>query len=182
MYGLVNEGIRDLVVSVAGPEAWAAICSDAGIPPEGFEPLCPYDDSLTYKLVGLVSQKLNLSAEEVLIKFGEEWITYTAENGYGELLKIFGTNFRGCLTNLNKMHAHMGSMMPSLAPPQFQVELTGETEMIVHYFSKRDGLAPMVVGLLQGLAKKFGENITLQHIPKGTRSDHDEFTVRIEQP
>jgi hypothetical protein len=35
----------------------------------------------------------------------------------------------------------------------------------------------MVVGLLEGLARKFGEQVTIEHGPKDTRSDHDEFEV-----
>ena len=44
MYGLVNEGIRELVISLAGPKMWASMCEEAGVEPEGFEPLCPYHD------------------------------------------------------------------------------------------------------------------------------------------
>jgi hypothetical protein len=37
----------------------------------------------------------------------------------------------------------------------------------------------MVEGLLDGLAEKFGDTISIRHIPKGERSDHDEFEVEL---
>ncbi|MEY4669728.1 MAG: hypothetical protein RL518_2427 [Pseudomonadota bacterium] len=181
MYGLINEGIRELVTRLAGAEAWEAISLEAGVEPEGFEPLCPYDDTLTFKLVKLTAEKLQLSQEEVLTRYGHYWITYTAESGYGDLMRLFGPDLRTCVANLNRMHAHMGSMMPALTPPRFTVETPSEDQMLVHYYSQRTGLAPMVTGLLQGLAEKYGDTISVTHIPKGERSDHDEFLVRFVQ-
>ena len=70
--------------------------------------------------------------------------------------------------------------MPALHPPRFNVEVSNDSEMIVHYFSHRPGLAPMVEGLLDGLAEKFGDTISIRHIPKGDRSDHDEFEVELQ--
>lgn len=179
MYGLVNEGIRELVVQLGGVEAWEAICEEARVEPEGFEPLCPYDDTLTFKLVGLAAEKLNLSTEEVLTRYGHYWITYTAESGYGDLMRLFGGDLRTCLSNLNRMHAHMGAMMPALSPPRFTVDSLTDDRILVHYHSNRKGLAPMVIGLLQGLAEKYGNTITVTHSPRGTRSDHDEFLIQF---
>jgi hypothetical protein len=179
MYGLVNEGIRELVIKLAGIDTWEAMCREADVAPEGFEPLCPYDDSLSYKLVQLASEKLNLSPDEFLTKYGHYWITYTAESGYGDLMNLFGRDLRTCLTNLNRMHAHMGAMMPGLSPPRFSVEDITREELLVHYHSHRAGLAPMVKGLLQGLGDKFSNTIAITHTPKGVRSDHDEFLVQF---
>ena len=179
MYGLVNEGFRELVTRVGGVETWEEICREAEIPPEGFEPLCPYDDSLTFKLVHLTSDKLKISTDEVLTRYGRYWITYTAESGYGDLMRLFGGDFRTCLSNLNRMHAHMGAMMPGLTPPRFTVDAPSNDEIVVHYYSRRHGLAPMVRGLLEGLAEKYGDTVAITHTPKGARSDHDEFLVRF---
>jgi len=179
MYGLVNEGIRQLVIQLAGADTWEAMCREAGVEPEGFEPLCPYDDSLTLKLVKLTSEKLNLSSDEVLTRYGHYWITYTAESGYGDLMRLFGGDLRTCLSNLNRMHAHMGAMMPALYPPRFTVEARSDDSIVVHYHSHRTGLAPMVKGLLEGLADKYGDTIAVTHTPKGERFDHDEFLVRF---
>jgi hypothetical protein len=179
MYGLVNEGIRELVISLSGPEIWESMCDEVGLEPGGFEPLCPYHDSLTYRLVEVASQKLSIPTDELLRQYGHYWVTYTAEQGYGEIMNLFGTDFRTCLVNLNRMHAHMGAMMPSLHPPRFTVEHASDSGMTLHYFSSRPGLAPMVEGILEGLAEKFGETISMQHTPKGERLDHDIFRIQL---
>lgn len=179
MYGLVNEGFRELVLSLGGPEMWASMCAEVGIEPEGFEPLCPYHDSLTYKLVDLACQRLALPTDELLRRYGHYWVTYTAEQGYGEIMNLFGIDLRTCLANLNRMHAHMGAMMPALHPPRFTVEDANESGMTLHYFSSRPGLAPMVEGILEGLAEKFGETISIRHIPRGERCDHDIFEIGL---
>ena len=180
MYGLINEGIRELVISLGGGEMWESMCEEVGVEPEGFEPLCPYHDSLTYSLVDLAAKKLEISPDNLLREYGRYWVTYTAQQGYGEIMNLFGTDFRTFLANLNRMHAHMGVMMPELHPPRFTVDNVNGSEMVVHYFSQRPGLAPMVEGLLEGLAKKFGETISIHHIPKGELSDHDVFEVEFQ--
>lgn len=182
MYGLINEALRDLITSQAGLDTWLEICQSAALDPEGFEPLCPYADSVTYNLVGLASEKLAIPQDEILRRFGQHWVSFTAEQGYGDLMRLFGNDFKSCLANLNRMHAHMGAMMPHLTPPKFIVEGDLGGLMKVHYFSTRRGLGPMVVGLLEGLAKKFDQNITITYSPQGTASDHDEFVISFEQP
>jgi hypothetical protein len=67
----------------------------------------------------------------------------------------------------------MGAMMPALYPPRFTVEARSDDSIVVHYHS------PMVKGLLEGLADKYGDTIAVTHTPKGERSDHDEFLVRF---
>jgi hypothetical protein len=53
----------------------------------------------------------------------------------------------------------------------------------IHYFSHRDGLAPMVVGLVKGLAKRFNTSINIKLIQaKADGHDHDEFEVQFSCP
>jgi hypothetical protein len=51
--------------------------------------------------------------------------------------------------------------------------------MRVHYYSERLGLAPLMVGLLRGLVKRFGTEVDVAHDQiRGPERDHDEFLVR----
>ena len=45
--------------------------------------------------------------------------------------------------------------MPDLEPPSFDVETISECELRLYYSSKREGLNPMVLGLVKGLGKRF---------------------------
>ena len=177
MYGMINQAIRELVCHQAGEGAWIDICRETGIDPEGFEALSTYPDAITYKLVGAAARKLHTSQEDLLKSFGRHWILYTGEHGYGEVMRMFGKDFRSCLSNLNRMHGHMGAMMPQLKPPRFTVTDDSPDRITVHYYSEREGLGPMVVGLLEGLAEKYGERVKVAFLPKEGGLGHDSFQV-----
>lgn len=164
MYGLVNMAVRDLAEVNGGKDLWDRIRRSAGIEHETFEPMTTYPDQMTYALVGAASKELSLPPAEVLRLFGMHWVLYTAKAGYGEIMDMFGPDFRTCLTNLNHMHARMGALMPQLVPPRFDVLEDGPSKLLVTYHSKREGLAPMVQGLLEGLAKKFGEHVEIRSV------------------
>lgn len=185
MYGLVNRGIEQLVVSLKGEAAWRQICLKAGVDDTGFVAMCPYSDELTYRLVGAVSEALDMPAEQVLQAFGEYWVLYTAQQGYGELMDAGGTSLREFLSNLNDMHGRVETVFPDMQLPLFRVvALTDLTEHTggayeLQYESRRPGLAPMVIGLVRGLAQRFGEQVevVLSGEPDDSRP-YTRFTVR----
>ncbi|MCB1996276.1 MAG: heme NO-binding domain-containing protein [Burkholderiaceae bacterium] len=156
MYGLVNRAIEQLVVSSKGDAAWQRVCAGAGIGAEGFVAMCPYDDSLTFTLVQAVSEELAMPPAQVLEAFGEYWILYTADEGYGELMASAGPDMRSFLANLDDMHGRVEAVLPQMKLPRFSVEDLADGALRVHYRSEREGLAPIVVGLLRGLAGRFG--------------------------
>lgn len=177
MYGLVNQGLKEMVCRERGEDVWREICAALGMTADDFELMKPYPDSDTGRLVEAIAQRLEITPQRVLADFGKYWVLFTANEGYGPIMDLFGHDMRTCLKNLNRMHGHMGAMMPQLKPPRFVVNERSPTSMVLHYYSTRQGLAPMVFGLLQGLADKFGERIEIDHIPVGARSDHDEFDI-----
>jgi hypothetical protein len=181
MYGLVQKGLKDMVCHTMSEDVWRDICRAASYDGHDFEPLQTYPDSLTAALVDECAKRMQLTHHEVLRQFGRYWIAFTAHEGYGPILDLFGTDLKTCLSNLNRMHGHMGAMMPSLQPPRFRVTANGDSSMTLHYYSGRTGLAPMVLGLIEGLSEKFSEPVSINHIPIGQRSDHDEFEIQFTQ-
>ena len=179
MYGLVNRAIEQLVLSLKGEAGWRGVCAHAGLAADGFVSMQTYDDDVTFRLVQSVSARLGLPPEQVLEAFGEYWITYTAEEGYGELMAAGGNNLREFLGNMNDMHARVETIFPQLRPPTIRVEDVSDTEYRIHYLSEREGLAPMVVGLVKGLAKRFGQSIEVMQVQfKADVNGEDVFTVR----
>lgn len=179
MYGLVNRAVRDLVILKSNLETWNEICEESGISVTDFTAMDTYPDAVTYDLVRVISSKLNISSAEVLRAFGRHWILYTASEGYGDILAMFGQDFETCLRNLNNMHARMGAMMPHLVPPRFVVTKTaGSANLRVEYHSKRPGLGPMVLGLLEGLAEKFMIQIEIEFKPSRGDQEPDIFDVK----
>lgn len=177
MYGLLNQALKEVVLSRSGERVWSNICAVVGVSAEDFELLVPYDDLMTYRLVDAASETLGLSRNEILQMLGSHWVTFTAQQGYGEMMALFGRDLRTCLKNLNRMHGHMGAMMPDLHPPRFVVEERRPDLLTLHYHSNREGLSPVVAGILEGLAQKYKENIQVTHLSKERQSGHDEFEI-----
>ncbi|MEY4572823.1 MAG: hypothetical protein RLZ10_2080 [Bacteroidota bacterium] len=172
MYGLVNKAIKDLVVNNYGEETWKEIASRANFQETEFVGLQSYPDTLTYDLVKHASEVLKADPHDILEAFGEYWITYTASEGYGELMDLSGNTFSEFLSNLDMLHSRMSNMMPHLAPPQFTTRNEKENSLELEYRSERQGLSPMLFGLIRGLGKRFNLNCTIKQIvEKGEHSD-----------
>ena len=181
MYGMVNEGIRTFIESNFGEEAWQSICGRADIDLRQFDRLASYDDAITYSLVGAVSEHTNLPAEKVLNVFGEYWVDYAGQSGFGNLLKLAGNSFVEKVRNLDDMHERILLTMPNLKPPSFELEAVGENTYDLSYYSTREGLAPMVIGLLKGLAAETGEIIVIEQTQeKSSNTDCDIFRIVIQ--
>lgn len=177
MYGLVNQAVEDLAVKLGGPELWASIVAKAGVERPVFVAMAPYDDSITYRLVEAASEVLGIPSAEVLEAFGEHWILYTGDQGYGPMLSAMGQTLPQFLGNLDSMHSRIALSMPELRPPSFACEELEEGRLQVRYWSERAGLASMVTGLLKGLAKRFDLDMTVTCDPRQEGADHDTFLV-----
>lgn len=165
MYGLVNLAIKSLIEKDHGAEVWSEIASRAGCPGT-FGGMTSYPDEVTYRLVAEASERLQAPAEALLRAFGRYWVLYTAKEGYGDLLDRSGRNLEDFLVHLDDMHARVAFSMPELQPPSFEVERCADDVLCVRYYSDRPGLAPMVVGLLEGLIERFGERRVVEHVPE----------------
>lgn len=156
----------------------AAIRQRAGVHVEAFVGMEPYPDEVTYRLVGAASEALGIPAAAVLEAFGRHWILYTARNGYGPLLDTMGATLPEFLGNLDAMHARITLSVPELRPPSFVCETLADRRIRVKYWSERDGLAPMVLGLLAGLGELLKVPVAVaQTVDRATGADHDEFVV-----
>ena len=155
MYGLINIAIRDLVKSKFGEDQWNQVFKQAGATDADFIRMCPGDDASTYALVGAASDVLGLPASSILQAFGEYWTEFTAEEGYGPILDAAGSTLTEFLQNLDQLHTSVGMMYPDLKPPSFVCSEVTEDSLMLHYTSVRDGLDDLVIGLLNGLGKRF---------------------------
>ncbi len=163
-----------------GEETWEEVKRKAGVDVDVFVGMEQYPDDVTYKLVAAASEVLETPAEDILKAFGEYWVLYTAREGYGELLKMSGNSLREFLHHLDDLHAHVSLSYPDLQPPSFQCTENGDGSLLLRYYSDRPGLAPMVIGLLDGLASMFSTEIDVkQTVSRGDGADHDAFLITI---
>lgn len=181
MYGMVNKAVECLVVERFGGEVWSRIQARAAVGEDFAVRMQAYPDAMTYQLVAAASEVLNLPAETVLEVFGEYWVEFAARDGFASLLEPAGQTFAGFLAQLDAMHTRIALQMPALRPPSFHSEEMPDGRIRLSYWSEREGLAPMVKGLLRGLARRFAVEVALEHtVRRGDGADHDEFLLRVE--
>jgi len=180
VYGLVNKAIEDLALSIGGEPVWQAIIARSGLDVVSFVSLDSYDDEITYRLVEAASAELGLTPEQVLEGFGEHWVRYTGRAGYGPLMGSFGSDVGSFLHNLDSLHARVTLLMPQMRPPSFTVEELGPDRFVVHYRSVRQGLGPMVTGLLRGIGALFDREVTVTRLARAEDgADHDVFELSV---
>ena len=121
MYGLVNRAIEEMIRRQHGDETWERIKAAAGVDVDLFVRIEAYPDDITYRLVAAASADLGISSEQALQAFGEYWVLYTAQDGYGALLDGAGSSVIDVLVHLDDLHAQVRSLYPNLSPPRFVV-------------------------------------------------------------
>jgi len=180
MYGMINRAIEEMVRHRSGDETWALVREEAGVEADSFVAMESYPDDVTYGLVGAVSRVMGMPVPSVLDAFGEHWVLYTAQEGYGDLLAMGGSTIHEFLVNLHNLHSHVALAFPQLRPPSFWCTEVTEGSLRLHYQSARPGLGPMVIGLLRGLGRLYETPVRVTHDrSREDGADHDEFVVEF---
>lgn len=179
MYGLVNRALQKLVCARCGTAGWRRVREQAGVEDEVFVRMDSYPDEITERLLLAASDELGTSVGKLLEDFGRYWVRYTMVEGYGELLNDLGSDFREALDSLDGMHARVSLLYPALRPPRFRSETIDSECIRLHYWSDRRGLAPMVAGLIEGLAERYGLQARVSHEAQHSPG-HDSFFIRLQ--
>jgi len=183
MYGLVNSSLKNMVIEHFGPQVWERVLVESGAPRDSFLTMRSYDDATTYSLVAAASRVLDEPVETCLEMFGQYWILTTATESYGELLDATGVDLVDFLTNLNGMHDRVSSTFLDYLPPNFRLSRLSGNHYELDYVSQREGLESFVIGLIKGLAIRFGSKVEFlsQRDETVTSGSHTVFEVWIEK-
>lgn len=177
MYGIVNKAVEDLVITTAGHEAWAAITEAAGYADVCIDESVNYDDEVTLKIAAAACELLELELNDLLYTFGKHWVLYTTNKGWAEHFMLPADSFLGVLAGLDELHARVRDAMPDGRMPFFS--LSGNSNVYqLEYHSSREGFAPMVLGILAGLAESFGEKWHCEHVRCKQEWSFDTFVLR----
>jgi hypothetical protein len=161
MYGLLNRAVCDLTIETFGHEVWIKVLDRAGVDSDAFHAMEQYPDSVTYGLVGALCEETGLEAAQALEAFGEYWIKFTGAQGYADLLDASGDTLPEFLHNLDDLHTRVSLSFKNLKPPTFSVDRETEDSLTLHYYSHREALGPVMVGLLKGLGDRFNLAVTV---------------------
>lgn len=178
MYGMVNKALEDMIRSQHGDAAWDNIKEKANVTVEIFISNEGYPDGITYDLVRSAADVLGKSPSDILEAFGEWWILKTGRQGYGGLLDAAGRTVREFLVNLPNFHSRISLMYPKLQPPRFEVSHLADQSLHLHYSTHREGLTPMMIGLLRGIGTMYGTPVRVSLVEsRSAGAPHDVFLV-----
>lgn len=189
MYGLVFLAVKDLVLSKFSDKEWAKIVAGAKCPFE-FTMDRPYDDQTLYDIVAAASKVLGMPAEEVVEHAGYWFMVYIRnKTTYGHLLEFMGDNLPDFLNNINRLHTHLlkGAHFPEIKSPRFRVSRRKKDSLVLHYSPGKEtrlGLAPLVMGIVKGIAMEILklERISVQQTKTRELDGADVFQVNWSPP
>uniref|UniRef100_A0A914Y2G8 guanylate cyclase n=1 Tax=Panagrolaimus superbus TaxID=310955 RepID=A0A914Y2G8_9BILA len=116
--------------------------------------------------------------------YGAFLIEYTMEIGWDELLRTMSPNLKGFLDNLDSLHYFIDHVVykANLRGPSFRCEEGDDNSIILHYFTGRPGLYPIVKGVVREVARRvFNMDINITIAGRTQRSVQMSTGERIEE-
>lgn len=117
---------------------------------------------------------------DVLEAFGAHFLDYCVQSGYDRILKVLGRNLRDFLCNLDALHDHLASIYPGMEAPSFRCTETKDGTLLLHYYSRRQGLEYIVIGIVKAVAKQMlgtEVEVSVQHA-RSDDNDHVVFAIK----
>ena len=106
------------------------------------------------KLILLIS-RTGMRRNELLEQFGEKFFEHCFSTEFAKILHCMGGNLKDFLSGLDNLHEQLLFRYPGMQAPSFRVESQhGSDVLTVYYYSVRNGLQYMVVGLIKTIAKQ----------------------------
>ena len=156
MKGIVFNLLETLVTRDHGADAWDDLLDAAGVD-GSYTSLGSYPDAELVALVGVASEALDLSPEQVTRWFGRSSMPLFASThphffeGHVET--------RSFLLTLNDMiHPEVRKLYPGADVPDFDYETRADGGLVMLYRSERK-MCSFAEGLIEGAAMHFGEEV-----------------------
>lgn len=180
MYGIVNQAIKGLITDKYGADSWEDVRDFSGVDESNFFiSNSQYPDKITFELVVAASEVLKEPVEDILYGLGEYWILKTGREKYGTLLAAGGDSLKTFLINLPHFHNRVMLIYPKAQAPVFRIELINERSALLHYISQRSGLNSFLIGLINGIATMFDENIEIELVDtEESNNNHSVFFLK----
>jgi predicted hydrocarbon binding protein len=162
MQGSIFTAFSDMIVEQMGMEQWNELLdktepASQGIYTSGEQ----YADSELINMVVALSEKTGIAAEQLIEAFGKYLFDKLYANSPTDLLEL--KTLREFLLAIDSViHVEVKRLHPNAYLPKFEYE-TGENDELIMYYSSKRKLCHASVGLIQGAAKQFNQEIVLDH-------------------
>ncbi|WP_281356144.1 heme NO-binding domain-containing protein [Sphingomonas lacunae] len=157
MYGLFHRAIREMMANRLGSAGWAELERGLGLGAADYITARVYADDQTIGICSACADALGQPLPDFFFDFGVYWVEFAASGPYRGVMQSTGTTLAEMLANLDRMHNTIRQAMPQAQTPLFALVEDRGDSLIIDYRSPREGLEPLVSGLLTGLLDYFGE-------------------------
>ncbi len=178
MYGMIHRAVYDFVIDQHNEDEWETVKSALNVERDGMVSTFVYSDEQTMRLIKNAARLVGVDVPEFLCRLGAFWIMFSESGPYRQILDFTGDDLASFIKNLDKMHQAVISSTPKADVPSFTLVKEYSGELVVDYRSKREGLEPFVIGLLQGLLARFEHVGNVAY--KGRLGDASRFVIRYD--
>uniref|UniRef100_A0AC35FRL0 Guanylate cyclase n=1 Tax=Panagrolaimus sp. PS1159 TaxID=55785 RepID=A0AC35FRL0_9BILA len=179
-FGWIHESFRQLVTRKYGRDTWIKIVTLAKFE-EGLEPDIGhyYKDEDTLRMVHAMGNVIGIPIEEVWEAYGGFLIQFTMETGWDELLRAMSSDLEGFLDSLDSLHYFIDHVVyrTKLKGPSFRCDPQPDGSLLLHYYSRRSGLYPIVKGVVREVARRIYDTEILMRVLERKQEHLETFVM-----
>ena len=154
--------LREMVVEKLGASAWSRALEASGIDP--LEGALPHPDDAAHEeavlsIINSLCRMLGVRITDVAEAFGEYWVSTHAPRLYRNF-GILASNAREFLEGLNEIHTKALKNLDGKWTPRFHFSWKDENTLVLAY-SLRWDLMPFFIGLVRGVGRYYGEDLSV---------------------
>uniref|UniRef100_A0AC35U7X7 Guanylate cyclase n=1 Tax=Rhabditophanes sp. KR3021 TaxID=114890 RepID=A0AC35U7X7_9BILA len=156
MLGYIHLVLKDLVICHQGQALWDKIALEHNLDDDFCSHAKSFKDEDTFLVIGVVARELNLSLADALEAYGEHFIVFVMNNGWDTILNCVADDVFNFLNTVTYLHTFMDTLTfkGSLEKPSFYCEINRDNSLKLHYYSHRNGLDTLVIGLVRKAVKE----------------------------
>lgn len=162
MFGLLLRSIQAYLRGTFGPAVWARVLRAAGQPPEGFEPMLPYDARAVGRVLAAAAQELHRPAEAILEDVGTFLVADPGHRALRRLLRFGGAGFADFLHSLEELPDRARLALPGLRLPQVILAEIGPGRVRLAVTGALPALLPVALGALRAMADDYGALVLIE--------------------
>ncbi len=159
MHGIIFLQLEKFAQETFGREKWKSYLAEAGFDNFRFTAGKVYDDEQLFALVGLASQRLGASIDDVVESFGR-FIAAELLRLYNRVVKPEWTTLDIIENTESLIHSAVRVANPGAHPPILDVVRISETELSLIYSSERK-LCKLAIGIVKGIAEHLDESVVI---------------------
>eukprot|EP00043_Microstomoeca_roanoka_P006449 m.62835 g.62835 ORF g.62835 m.62835 type:complete len:690 (+) comp13416_c0_seq1:198-2267(+) len=184
MYGGMHKALTQWVLSMEnGEDILAEVLKEIDFEGSHDDFFREYTDNQTMALITAVSKVTGIPLEDCKFHVGRQFVVTILDTGYGATLLSLGNDFYSYLKNMDSLHDSFVPSFPDMKVGSLRPKRNPDNTVSVHYYSQREGLASLIMGLLKESASRlFDLDIDITHrVQRGRGSGCDIFEIVMDE-